>query len=157
MHSTVPYTLLLIVSVSAAHAQQYPVKPVRIIAPFAPGGFVDFGSRLLTGPLSAALGQQFVVENRSGAGGIVGTELAARAAADGYTLVVGSAGTHGFNQSLNRNLPYNVLRDFQAVARISDSPNILAVHPSLPVHTVRDLIALARRSPSRIAYASSGV
>ena len=103
----------------------------------------------MAGPLGAALGQQVVVDNRAGAGGIVGTEVAARAAPDGYTLMVGSAGTHGVNQSLYRKLPYNVLRDFQPVTRLSDAPSILAVHPSLPVRSVKDLVALARARPGR--------
>ena len=137
-------------------AQPYPVKPVRIIAAFPPGGFVDLGARLVAGPLGTALGQQVVVENRGGAGGIVGTETAARAAPDGYTLVVGSAGTHGVNQSLYRKLPYNVLRDFQPVARLADAPSILAVHPSLPARSVKDLVALARARPGQILYASAG-
>ncbi len=140
----------------AAAAETYPVKPVRIIAAFPPGGGVDFTTRLVAGPLSAALGQQVIVENRAGAGGIVGTEIAARAAPDGYTLTVGSAGTHAVHQSLYPKLPYHVLRDFQPVARLSDAPNILAVHPSLPVRSVKDLIALARSRPGQINYATAG-
>jgi tripartite-type tricarboxylate transporter receptor subunit TctC len=140
----------------AAAAETYPVKPVRIIAAFSPGGFVDLTARLVAGPLSIALGQQVVVENRAGAGGIVGTEMVAHAAPDGYTLTVGSAGTHGVNQSLYPKLSYNVLRDFQPVARLSDAPSILAVHPSLPVRSVKDLIALARSKPGQIMYASAG-
>ncbi len=97
-----------------------------------------------------------VVENRAGAGGIVGTELVARAAPDGYTLTVGSAGTHGVNQSLYPKLPYHVIRDFQPVARLADAPSILAVHPSLPVRSVKDLIALARSRQGQIMYASAG-
>jgi len=141
---------------TAVAAEIYPVKPVRVIAAFSPGGFVDLTARLVSVPLSAALGQQVVVENRAGAGGIVGTELVARAAPDGYTLTVGSAGTHGVNQSLYSKLPYNVLRDFQPVARLADAPSILAVHPSLPVRSVKDLIALARSKPGQIMYASAG-
>ena len=140
----------------AAAAETYPVKPVRVIAAFSPGGFVDLTARLVSGPLSAALGQQVVVENRAGAGGIVGTELVAHAAPDGYTLTVGSAGTHAVNQSLYPKLPYNVLRDFQPVARLTDAPSILAVHPSLPARSVKDLIALARSRPGEIMYASAG-
>ncbi len=139
-----------------ALAQTYPSKPVRVIVAFSPGGYVDLCTRLVASPLSTALGQQVVVENRAGAGGIVGTELVARAVPDGHTLTVGSAGTHGVNQSLYPKLPYNVLRDFQPVARLSDAPNILAVHPSLPVHSVKDLIALARAHPGEITYASAG-
>ena len=140
----------------AAGAEIYPLKPVRVIAAFSPGGFVDLTARLVSVPLSAALGQQVVVENRAGAGGIVGTELVARAAPDGYTLTVGSAGTHGVNQSLYPKLSYHVLRDFQPVARLADAPSILAVHPSLPVRSVKDLIALARSRPGQLMYASAG-
>jgi tripartite-type tricarboxylate transporter receptor subunit TctC len=111
---------------------------------------------VVSGPLGTALGQQIIVENRGGAGGIVGTELAARAAPDGHTLVVGSAGTHGVNQSLYRKLPYNVLRDFQPVARLADAPSILAVHPSFPARSVKELVALARARPGQIMYASAG-
>src|SRR5688572_25761015 len=95
---------------TALAAEAYPAKPVRVVVGFPPGGFVDFTARLVSPPLGAALGQQFIVENRGGAGGIVGTEVAARAAPDGYTLTVGSAGTHGVNQSLYPKLPYNVTR-----------------------------------------------
>jgi tripartite-type tricarboxylate transporter receptor subunit TctC len=106
--------------------------------------------------LGTALGQQVVVENRGGAGGIVGTEIVARSAPDGYTLTVGSAGTHSVNQSLYRKLPYNVLRDFQPVTRIADGPSLLAVHPSLPAHSVKELVSLARARPGQIMYASAG-
>jgi tripartite-type tricarboxylate transporter receptor subunit TctC len=140
----------------ATAAETYPVRPVRVIAAFPPGGFVDLATRLIVGPLATALGQQVIVDNRGGAGGIVGTELAARAAPDGYTLTVGSVGTHAVNQSLYRKLPYNVLRDFQPVARLADAPSILAVHPSLPVRSVKDLIVLARSRPGQIMYASAG-
>lgn len=140
----------------AAAAESYPVRPVRIVAAFSPGGFVDLTARLVSGPLGAALGQQVVVENRGGAGGIVGTEFVARAAPDGHTLTVGSAGTHAVNQSLYPKLSYNVLRDFQPVARLADAPSILAVHPSLPARSVQELIALARSRPGQINYASAG-
>jgi len=140
----------------AGAAEIYPVKPVRVIAGFSPGGFVDLTARLVSGPLGAALGQQVVVENRAGAGGIVGTEVVAHSAPDGYTLTVGSAGTHGVNQSLYARLPYNVLRDFQPIARLAEAPSILAVHPSLPARSVKELIALARSRPGEIMYASAG-
>ncbi|HEY4300781.1 MAG TPA: tripartite tricarboxylate transporter substrate-binding protein, partial [Candidatus Didemnitutus sp.] len=91
-----------------AAAETYPAKPVRIVAAFPPGGFVDLTSRVVSGPLASALGQQVIVDNRGGAGGVVGTEIVARSAPDGYTLTVGSVGTHAVNQSLYRRLPYNV-------------------------------------------------
>ena len=147
---------LTINCVQAYAADTYPVKPVRIVVGFSPGGYVDLGARILSGPLGTALGQQVVVENRAGAGGIVGTELAARAAPDGYTLTIGSVGTSAVNMSLYRKLPYDTLRDFEPIARLSDAPNILAVHPSLPAHSVKDVIALARSRPGYITYATSG-
>jgi tripartite-type tricarboxylate transporter receptor subunit TctC len=137
-------------------AENYPAKPVRIVIGFSPGGYVDLGARLVAAPLAAALGQQVVVDNRTGAGGIVGAEIAARAPADGYTLTVGSVGTHAINQTLYRKLPYNVVRDFQPIARLSDAPNILAVHPSFPAKSVKELIALAKTRPGQIMYASAG-
>jgi len=154
--------LLLAAAASAAAAGHgsaadiYPLKPVRVIVAFPPGGFVDLGARVMSGPLAAALGQQVLVDNRGGAGGIVGTELAARAAPDGYTLVVGSAGTHGVNQSLYRKLPYHVLRDFQPVTRLADGPSILAVHPSFPARSVKELISIVRARPGQVMYASAG-
>jgi len=148
--------MFAVVVCGGAAAQQYPSRPVRIIVAFPPGGFVDLGARLVAGPLGTALGQQVVIDNRGGAGGIVGTEFAARAAPDGYTLVVGSAGTHAVNQSLYRKLPYSVLRDFQPVTRLADAPSILAVHPSFPARSVKDLVALARARPGEILYASAG-
>ena len=141
---------------AAVAAESYPAKPVRVIAAFSPGGYVDFTARLVAGPLGAALGQQFIVENRAGAGGIVGTEVVARAAPDGYTLVVGSVGTHAVNQTLYPRLPYNVMRDFQPIARLSDAPSLLAVHPSLPARSVKELVALAKARPGAINYASAG-
>jgi tripartite-type tricarboxylate transporter receptor subunit TctC len=140
----------------ATAAETYPVKPVRIIVPFSPGGFIDFTARFIAGPLGDALRQPVVVENRAGAGGTIGAEVAARAHPDGYTLVIGSVGTHAVNQAVYPNLSYNVLRDFQPVARLSEAPSILAVHPSLPVHSVKDLIELARAKPGHINYASAG-
>jgi tripartite-type tricarboxylate transporter receptor subunit TctC len=141
---------------AAVAAENYPAKPVRVIAAFSPGGYIDFTARLVAGPLGAALGQQFIVENRAGAGGIVGTEAVARAAPDGYTLVVGSVGTHAVNQTLYRKLSYNVVRDFQPIARLSDAPSLLAVHPSLPARSVKELLALAKARPGAINYASAG-
>jgi tripartite-type tricarboxylate transporter receptor subunit TctC len=137
-------------------AKTYPTKFVRLIVPFAPGGFIDLTARLVAGPLGAALGQQVIVDNRPGAGGSVGSELAARAEPDGHTLIIGSVGTHAVNQALYPKLPYNVLRDFQPVTRLAEAPSILAVHPSFPVHSVKDFIALARSKPKQINYASAG-
>ena len=154
--NTIACALLVIASHCVFAAEPWPAKPVRVIVPFPPGGYVDLGTRLVAGPLAAAIGQQVVVENRGGAGGSLGSDIAAHAPADGYTLVVGSVGTHAVNQSLYPKLPYNVLRDFVAIARLSDSPHGLAVQPSLPARTTQQLIALARAQPGQIAYASAG-
>ena len=145
--------------VSAAETrptQSYPAKFIRIIVPMAPGGFQDVAARLVGAHLSAALGQQVVIDNRAGAGGVVGSELAARAEPDGYTLITGSLGTHAVNQTLYPKLPFNIVRDFEPVARFAIAPGILAVHPSFPVHSVKELIALAKSKPKQINYASAG-
>ena len=147
---------LLLASTFSAASETYPSRTVRIVVPFAPGGFVDFTARLLAPAYTQATGQQFVVDNRPGAGGILGAELAARSTPDGYTLVIGSAGTHSVNQSLYRKLSYNVLRDFIPVARLTDAPSILTVHPSLPVKSVKDLVGLAKKQPGQVIYASAG-
>lgn len=139
-----------------ANAQPYPVKPIRLIVPFTPGGINDFAARSVSARLTDALGQAVVVDNRPGAGGIVGTELAARAPADGYTLIAGSVATHAINMSLYQRLPYDVLRDFAPVTKLVDASNLLVVHPSLPAQSVRELIALAKAHPGQINYASSG-
>ena len=151
-----PLAIVLAAATNVFAADAWPTRAVRLIVPFPPGGFVDLGARLVSGPLGAALGQQVIVDNRGGAGGIVGVELAARSVPDGHTLVVGSAGTHGVNQSLYRKLPYNVLRDFVPVARMTDGPSILAVHPSFPARSVKELIAVARVRPGQVMYASAG-
>ncbi len=140
-----------------AYAQTaYPAKPIRMIVPFPPGGINDFAARSVSIKLGEAFGQSVVIDNRSGAGGIIGTELAARSAPDGYTLSIGSVATHAINQSLHKKLPYDVLRDFAPITNILNAPNLVVVHPSLPVHSVKELIALARSRPGQINYGSAG-
>lgn len=140
----------------AVPAQSYPVKPVRIIAPFPPGGGTDLFARAVAQKLTAALGQQVVVDNRSGAGGMIGSELAARASPDGYTLLVTSSSTHSINPHLSRKPLYDPLRDFTPVINIASAPNVLVVHPSLPARTVKELVSLAKARPGAINYASNG-
>ncbi|MCX7199403.1 MAG: tripartite tricarboxylate transporter substrate binding protein [Proteobacteria bacterium] len=137
-----------------ASAQTWPSKPLRLVAPFAPGGGADFMARLIAAPLSAALGQPVVVENRVGAAGIIGYEFAAKAAPDGYTLVILST-TYAILPSLHK-LPYDPAKDIQPVSLLSRGPYIVAVHPSLPVKTIRDLVSLAKAKPDEVTYASSG-
>jgi len=138
-----------------AWAQQYPNKPVRLIVPFVPGGGADTTARLFGARLSAGLGQQVLIDNRGGAGGTIGAELASRAAPDGYTLMLGTANL-AMNVSLYGKLSYDPTRDFTCVTLLSSSPNLVAVHPSLPVKSIKELIALARRAPGEINYASGG-
>ena len=147
-------TLLSVMA--AANAQTYPAKPVRIIVPFPPGGGTDIVARAVGQKLGEALGQTFVIDNRSGAGGTVGSETAAKAPADGYTLAMATSSTHGVAPSLYTKLGYDPVRDFAAVTLVATTPFVLVVHPSLPVKTAGDLIALAKRQPGKLNYASAG-
>jgi len=136
-------------------AQDYPAKPVRLISPFAAGGGADTVARFFGQKLSAALQQQVVVDNRAGAGSIIGTDLAAKAPPDGYTLLIVND-THAINANLFRKLPYDPIRDFAPITLIASTPFLLLVHPSLPVKTAQDLVRLAKSKPGQINYASSG-
>jgi len=138
-----------------ALAQQYPVRAVRVIVPYAPGGGSDVISRILAQRLSESFGRQFVIDNRAGANGIVGTEIAAQAPADGYTLLYVSS-PHAVNSSMYRKLPYDTLKDFAPISEVAIAASILAVHPSLPARSVREFIALAKARPGQIDYASGG-
>lgn len=136
-------------------AQTYPSKPVRMIVPFAPGGGTDVIARQLAAGMSESLRRQVLVDNRAGANGIIGSEIVARAPADGYTLLFVSS-PHSVNPSMHARLPYDTLRDFAPISLVATSPYILVVHPSLPVRSVKDLVALARKRPDQILYASGG-
>ncbi len=140
----------------SAHAQPYPAKPVRLIVPYTPGGATDILARLLAAKFTESMGQQFIAENRAGAAGLVGAELAARAAPDGYTLWVGQASNLAINQHLMKKIPYDPATAFTPITLVATSPNLLVVHPSLPVRTIKDLIALAKAKPGVINYTSSG-
>jgi tripartite-type tricarboxylate transporter receptor subunit TctC len=147
--------VLSLLAGAATHAQQYPVKPVRIIVPFPPGGSVDVFARVLAPKLSESLGQQVVIDNRSGASGNIGTELAARAAPDGYTLL---ANTLPFvtNSFLYSRMSYDTVKDFTPLSLLAASPAVLAVHPSVPARSVRELVQLAKTKAGTLNYASSG-
>jgi tripartite-type tricarboxylate transporter receptor subunit TctC len=138
-----------------AHAQDYPARPIRLIVPFAPGGSSDTVSRLVAQKLSAALGQQVVLENRSGAGGNIGMDAVAKAAPDGYTLLF-AAGSAAINVSLYDRLPFDPLKDLVPVSHVCNVNGILVVHPSVPARTLREFIDLARARPDAINYASAG-
>ena len=139
----------------AAEAVGYPVRSIRMIVPSAPGGGTDVMARIIAPKATEALGQQVLVENRPGAASIVGVEAAARAAPDGYTIVMVSSG-FAINASLARKLPYDTDRDFVPVMQVSSVPNVLVVHPSLPVRSLDDLLAFTRRRPGQLNYASAG-
>jgi len=134
----------------------YPAKPLRIISPFAPGGGNDIISRAIAQKLTENIKQQVIVENRPGANGIIGTELAARSAPDGYTIVLIPSG-HAVNASLQRKLPYDSIRDFTPITLVGSSPLILALHPSVPAKSVKELAALAKARPGQLTYGSAGI
>ena len=139
----------------SAAAESYPKGPVRMLVPFPPGGGVDAAGRLLAQALTDSVGKPFVIENRGGANGNIGTEVAARATADGYTLLFTGAG-FVTNRSLYKKAPYDPLKDFEPISLMALGPNILVVHPSLPVHSVQELIAAAKARPREIGFAGSG-
>src|SRR5881398_3392053 len=162
----------------AALAQSYPAKPIRLIVPFAAGGGNDNVARLVGKHLSESLGQPLVIDNRPGAGGALGAELAAKAAPDGYTLFLGGGGgprgggrargalggggggggggSHAVNPNLNESLPYDPIRDFAPVALLASAPLVLVVHPSVPAASFKAFVALARARPGQLNYASNG-
>ena len=147
--------LALVVASAPVIAQGYPAGPVRVIVPFPPGGGVDSTGRLISQKLTEALGKQFVVDNRPGANGMIGSELAAKSAKDGYTLMVNGA-NFVTTPSLYGKATYDPVRDFDTVGLISLAPNVLVVHPSLPVISVKELIALAKSRPGQVNFAGSG-
>ena len=160
MSTVIPFLRLLLpvslaLAAAHAHAQNYPAKPVRVLVGFPPGAGVDITTRLVTPKLAEALGQQFVVDNRAGAAGNIAAELAAKTPPDGYTLLFGSASL-AMSQSLYKNLNYNLERDFEPVGLVASAPFILVVHPSVPVKSVKELVALAKSRPGQLSFASTG-
>jgi len=147
---------LVILASAAATAQSYPSKPVRIIVPFPAAGGTDLMARTIAEKIGAALGQQFLVDNRTGAGGTLGSDLVAKSAPDGYTLLVSSSSPMVIGPNLMQKPPYDPLRSFSSIIIISSAPNVLVIHPSLPVKNVQELITLARQRPGQLNYASNG-
>jgi tripartite-type tricarboxylate transporter receptor subunit TctC len=137
-------------------AQSYPTRPIRFVVPFTPGGGNDITARIVAEGLTQALGKSVIVDNRGGAASIVGTEIVAKAAPDGYTLLNAGASTV-FNVALYQKLPYDTLRDFMPVTLLADQPSLLVAHPSLPAKTLKEFIALARSAPGKLTFSSSGV
>lgn len=144
------------IGAASVTAQIYPTKPVRIVVPFGPGGPSDLLARVFGQKLAEAWGQQFIVENRGGANGMVGAEIVAKSPPDGYTLVLGTNGTHGMNSSLFAKVPYDPVRDFAPITRLALQYFLLVSHPSLPARSVQELIQLARARPGQIAWAYGG-
>lgn len=139
-----------------AAAQTFPAKPVRMVVGFAPGGGTDFVARVIGQRLGELWGHPVLVENRAGASGTIGAEFVARAPADGHTLLMGHVNSHAIAPNVFRRMPYDPLKDFQMVTYVGYVPNVLALHPSLPVKSIKDLIALARARPGQLTFASSG-
>ena len=138
-----------------AFAQAYPSKPVKLIVPFAPGGFTDVVARILGQKLAVSMGQQFVIENKAGAGSTIGTDFVAKAAPDGYTLVMVST-THVISPWIYKSMPYDPIKSFTVVSKLVDSPYVLLVNPKVPARNVQEFIALAKASPDTLHYGSSG-
>lgn len=148
-------SLLAWVAPSAAQ-DAWPGKSVRIIIPGTPGDGADLAGRLLAQKLQQRLGQAFVIDNKPGAGGIIGTEVAKAAAPDGYTFIIGTAGSHGINAAVYSKLSYHPLRDFEAVAMINKAPNICVINPSVPARSLKEFVALAKASPGKYSFSSGG-
>ena len=147
---------ILLMAVLPAQAQSYPSKPIRIIVAYTPAGTTDILARAIGQKMSESWSQPVIVENRPGAAGNIGTELAAKATPDGYTLIMGTAGTHGINVSLYRKLNWHSLRDFAPVSLAAMVPNIMVVNNSLPIKSVKELIAYAKANPGKLSYGSPG-
>ncbi len=150
------FLMSILIFSAAATAQTFPTRPVRILIPFTVGSAADVIARAMEPAMREKLGQALVIDNRGGAGGNIAAELVARSPADGYTLLMGTIGTQAINYSLYSKLPYHPLNSFTPVARVGDSPNILVVNPSVPVKSLKDLIALAKARPGVLNYSSSG-
>ena len=141
---------------AAGEAAGYPAKPVKVVVPFAPGGGADVVARMVFARVSAKLGQSFVIENRGGAGGIVGTDAVAKAAPDGYTLLLGQTGPNALNPSLFAKIPYDPIADFAPVVQLTAYPYVIVVHPSVPANTFAELLALAKAKPGELSFGTAG-
>jgi tripartite-type tricarboxylate transporter receptor subunit TctC len=156
-HRLLFVVLLTLLNTTFATAQNYPVRPIRIVAPFPAGGGLDLVARALGQRLSAALGQSVIIDNRAGADGMIGTEQVAKAAPDGYTLLISSTGPMVINPALSLKMPYDTVKDFAPITLVVVQPLCLVVHPSLPVKSVKELVALAKARPGQLNYGSGGI
>lgn len=153
--SAVALALFAGLAAQPVFSQEYPAKPVHIVVPWPPGGLVDVAGRVVGNQLQVALGQPFLIDNKPGAGGVIGADLGAKADPDGYTIVLTTSALN-MNAALGRKLPFDVTRDFAPIAAMAYAPSILVVHPSLGVKTVKELVELARARPGKLTYASAG-
>jgi len=156
LHAAVLVAASVFVAPFAIGQSTYPAKPVRLVVPFPPGGTTDIIARATAQKLSEAWGQQVIVDNRPGAAGNIGSELVARSAPDGYTLLMGTVGTHSINPSLYTKMPYDHVKDFAPVILVAGVPNVLVVNPEVPIKSVPELIAYAKANPGKLNFASSG-
>jgi len=148
--------MVLMAIAHSVYAQQWPQRPIRWISPFAPGGGADMTSRAIAAKLSASLGHQVLVDNRGGAGGMIGVDMGAKSAPDGYTIVLGTIGPMAINPWLYKKMTYDALNDLVPVSKAANALNVLVVHPSLPAKSVKDMIAIAKSRPGQLNYGSSG-
>jgi tripartite-type tricarboxylate transporter receptor subunit TctC len=146
----------LVALACAASAQSFPSRPIRVLIPFTAGSAADIIARAMEPQLREKLGQPLVIDNRGGAGGNICAELTAKSAPDGYTIMMGTIGTHAINYSLYAKLPYHPIRDFTPIALVGESPNVLVLNPRVPAHSIQELIALAKSRPGELNYGSSG-
>jgi len=151
------WLLLVLLFPLTVFAQGYPVKPVRLIVPFPVGGIADIYGRIVAAKLSEIWGQSVVVDNRTGAGGNIGADIVAKASPDGYTIGIGSIGTHAVNPTLFSRMPYDAVNDFAPIVHLLEAEGLLVVHPSVPVNSVPELIAYARANPGKLTFASAGM
>ena len=147
---------LLALASPAAHAQAFPAKAITIVVPFSAGGTTDILARVIGQYMSSDLGQPVIIDNRAGAGGNIGTQLVARAAPDGYTILMGTVGTHAINQSLYPKLPFDPIKDFAPLTRVALVPNLLVANPTQPFKTVKELMAYTKANPGKVTFGSSG-
>jgi tripartite-type tricarboxylate transporter receptor subunit TctC len=147
----------LLLATAPLAAQTYPSKPIRLVSPNPPGGANDTLSRIMAAKMAGILGTKIIIDNRGGAGGQIGGELVARAAPDGYTLLMGSVSTHSFAPITSPKIPYDPIKDFSPISMFAVVQNVLVVHPTIGVNNVKDLVALAKKTPGALKYASGGV